>query len=156
MDSPFGPIGNAISFEIYFPEQTRRSINNGARIITNPTLASSYTSSAVPSQSLASARLRAIETSRWVLQASTTGFSAIIDPDGKVIEKTGLKNQQVLSSMVELRSGRTWAVSLGKTKITWFSMLLLVFIGCFFRLQSLTSPPQQKKADDLYLNPHRE
>ena len=73
MDSPFGSIGNAISFEIYFPEQTRRSINNGARIITNPTLASSYTNSTVPSQSLASARVRAIETSRWVLQASTTG-----------------------------------------------------------------------------------
>ena len=140
MDSPFGPIGNAISFEIYFPEQTRRGINNGARIITNPTLASSYTNSAVPSQSLASARLRAIETSRWVLQASTTGFSAIIDPDGKVIEKTELKNQQVLSSLVELRSGKTWAVSLGKAKITWFSILLLVLIGCFFRLQSLKSP----------------
>lgn len=140
MDSPFGSIGNAISFEIYFPEQTRRSINNGARIITNPTLASSYTNSTVPSQSLASARLRAIETSRWVLQASTTGFSAIIDPDGKVIERTGLKNQQVLSSLVELRSGRTWAVSLGKAKITWLSIFLLVLVRCFFRLQSLKSP----------------
>ena len=75
-----------------------------------------------------------------MLQASTTGFSAIIDPDGKVIERTGLKNQQVLSSLVELRSGRTWAVSLGKAKITWPSIFLLVLVRCFFRLQSLKSP----------------
>lgn len=125
LKSRLGPIGNVISFEVYFPERVRSGIRSGARIITNPTLASSYTNSLVPEQSLASARLRAIESDRWVLQASTTGYSAIVAPDGKVVARSNLKQQTVLTSQVQLRTGDTWATRFGKLPISILAALLL-------------------------------
>tara|TARA_Y100001970_G_scaffold292739_1_gene435540 strand:- start:492 stop:1928 length:1437 start_codon:yes stop_codon:yes gene_type:complete len=126
VNSSLGPIGNVISFEVYFPERVRSGNKMGAQIITNPTLASSYESSLVPEQSLASARLRAIESDRWVLQASTTGYSAIVAPDGHVVKRSKLREQTVLSSPIELRSGQTWATTLGKKPISVFAALLLI------------------------------
>ena len=126
VNSSLGPIGNVISFEVYFPERVRSGNKEGAQVITNPTLASSYENSLVPEQSLACARLRAIESDRWVLQASTTGYSAIVAPDGRVVQRSNLREQTVLSSSIELRSGQTWATSLGKRPITLFAAFLLI------------------------------
>jgi len=123
--SRLGPIGNVISFEVYFPERVRSGIQSGARIITNPTLASSYTNSLVPEQSLASARLRAIESDRWVLQASTTGYSAIVAPDGRVAVRSDLKQQIILTSQVQLRTGDTWATRFGKLPVSVLAAMLL-------------------------------
>ena len=125
LDSALGPIGNVISFEVYFPERVRSGIRAGATIITNPTLASSYTNSLVPEQSLASARLRAIESDRWVLQASTTGYSAIVAPDGQVVAESRLRDQAILTEHVELRRGNTWATNLGKLPISFLAFGLL-------------------------------
>ena len=131
LDSSLGPIGNAISFEVYFPERVRSGMRSGARILTNPTLASSYTTSLVPAQSLASARLRALETDRWVLQASTTGYSAVISAAGLVVLRSDLREQTVLTGTVELRSGNTWATELGKLPIFFLATLLLAGSALF-------------------------
>jgi apolipoprotein N-acyltransferase len=137
LESRLGPIGNAISFEVYFPERVRSGIKAGARILTNPTLASSYTTSLVPEQSLASARLRAIETDRWVLQASTTGYSAIVSANGDVVLRSDLREQTVLTTSVELRSGNTWATEFGKLPISLIAMGLLAGTALFeFRRRS--------------------
>jgi len=137
LESRLGPLGNAISFEVYFPERVRSGIKAGARILTNPTLASSYTTSLVPEQSLASARLRAIETDRWVLQASTTGYSAIVSANGDVVLRSDLREQTVLTTSVELRSGNTWATEFGKLPISLIAMGLLAGTTFFeFRRRS--------------------
>lgn len=125
LDTPFGPVATVISFEVYFPERVRSGVQAGGRIITNPTLASSYTTTMVPAQSLASAQLRAVESGRWVLQSSTTGFTAIVDPDGKVVARSGLREPAVLTASAQLRSGHTWATRLGKWPITAVGLLLL-------------------------------
>lgn len=131
LESRLGPIGNVISFEVYFPERVRSGIKAGARILTNPTLASSYTTSLVPEQSLASARLRAIETDRWVLQASTTGYSAIVSAGGDVVLRSDLREQTVLTTSVELRSGNTWATEFGKLPISLIATGLLAGAALF-------------------------
>ena len=108
-----GDIAVVTSYEVYFSELVRDGVQAGGRIVANPTLASSYSTSVVPSQSLASARLRAVETGRWVLQASTTGYSAVVSPDGEVTHRSELREATVLAGEVELRSGNTPALALG-------------------------------------------
>ena len=108
-----GDIAVVTSYEVYFSELVRDGVQAGGRIVANPTLASSYSTSVVPSQSLASARLRAVETGRWVLQASTTGYSAVVSPDGEVTHRSELRESIVLAGEVELRSGNTPALALG-------------------------------------------
>jgi apolipoprotein N-acyltransferase len=67
----------------------------------------------VQSQQVASSRLRAIETGRWVVQASPTGFSEFVSPDGDVIDRTAVSERALIRRDVELRIGETWYVKLG-------------------------------------------
>jgi apolipoprotein N-acyltransferase len=113
LSTSLGDIAVVTSFEVYFSDLVRDGVRVGGRIVANPTLASSYSTSVVPSQSLASARLRAVESGRWVLQSSTTGYSAIVSPDGDVTHRSELREAVVLAGDAELRSGSTPAMALG-------------------------------------------
>ncbi|MGH3304950.1 MAG: nitrilase-related carbon-nitrogen hydrolase, partial [Streptosporangiaceae bacterium] len=64
-------------------------------------------------QQLAMAQLRAIEYDRLVVVASTTGVSAIIDPDGTVIARTGTWRQAEIEASVPLRTTTTLALRAG-------------------------------------------
>ncbi len=113
IDSAVGRLGVSISWEIFFDTRARDAIDNGGQVLLNPTNGSSYWLTILQSQQIASSQLRAIETDRWVLQAAPTGFSAIVNPDGDVIERTGVSEQRVLYATIELHDGRTLAVRWG-------------------------------------------
>jgi apolipoprotein N-acyltransferase len=88
-------------------------VKEGGAIVLNPTNGASYTGTIVQTQQVASSRLRAIETGRWVAQAAPTGFSGFMDPDGGVHDRTAVSEQTVIRRAVPLRDGRTWYVSIG-------------------------------------------
>jgi len=113
LDTPVGRLGVVISWEVFFPDRARDAIGNGGQVLLNPTNGSSFTGTQVQTQQVASSRLRAIETGRWVVQVAPTGFSALVAPGGRVVERTGVSEQRVLHGTVELRTGRTWAVAVG-------------------------------------------
>lgn len=113
LETSAGRLGVVISWEVFFGDRARDAIGNGGQLLVNPTNGSSFTGTQVQSQQVASSRLRAIETGRWVLQAAPTGFSAVIDPDGRVLQRTAVSERAVLRADVELRRGRTWAVAYG-------------------------------------------
>ena len=116
-------LGVVISWEVFFGGRARDGVRNGADVIINPTNGASYTGTIVQTQQVASSRLRAIETGRWVVQASPTGFSEFVTPDGRVLDRTAVSEQAVIRRTVELRAGRTWYVTLGDRP--WFVLLVL-------------------------------
>jgi len=120
-----GPLGVAISWEIFFDHRARDAIGNGGEVLVNPTNGSSYWLTIVQGQQVASSRLRALETDRWVLQAAPTGYSAIISPDAEVLERTGVSEQGVLYGTVARRTGRTPAVALGGWPMFLFALAAL-------------------------------
>jgi apolipoprotein N-acyltransferase len=65
-------------------------------------------------QQVAMAQLRAVESDRAVLYVSTTGESAIIEPDGRVIMQSGLWQQSILEARVPLVTYRTLADRVGQ------------------------------------------
>ena len=87
--------------------------STAARVLLNPTNGSSYTGTILQTQQVASSRLRALETGRWVVQVAPTGFSAFVTPGGHVLDRTGVSEQAVRIRDVELREGRTPYVRLG-------------------------------------------
>jgi len=119
-------IGVVISWEVFFGGRAREGVKNGAGFIINPTNGSSYTWTVLQSQQVASSKLRAIETGRWVVQVSPTGFSAFVDPEGHVHQRTGVSEQKVISSHVEIRSGKTIYVALGDKP--WVALIALAFL----------------------------
>jgi apolipoprotein N-acyltransferase len=114
LDLPDGTrVAVVISWEVFFGGRAREGVREGAGVILNPTNGASYTGTIVQTQQVASSRLRAIETGRWVVQASPTGFSEFVTPDGDVIDRTAVSERAVIRHDVELRTGDTWYVRLG-------------------------------------------
>jgi apolipoprotein N-acyltransferase len=113
LDTPAGRVAVAISWEIFFGDRVREGVEDGAEVVLNPTNGSSFSGTLVQTQQVASSRMRAIESGRWVLQTAPTGFSAIIEPDGTVDQRTGVSEQRVLHGEVGRRTGLTLYTRLG-------------------------------------------
>ncbi|MCE2807737.1 MAG: apolipoprotein N-acyltransferase [Actinobacteria bacterium] len=129
--TPAGDLAIAISWEIFFTNRGRDGVLHGGQILLNPTNGSSYWLTQVQTQQVASSQLRAIETGRWVLQAAPTGFSAIVNPSGDVLERTSISEQAALQQDVMLRSGDTIATVIGPMPVIWFSAILLALSWWF-------------------------
>ena len=117
-----GTFGVAESWEVFFPDRTRAAMRDGGEVLLNPTNGASFHGTIVQTQQVASSRLRAMETGRWVLQAAPTGFSAVIDPDGVVRQRTGISEQRVLDATIQRRRGDTLATRAGD----WPALVLAV------------------------------
>jgi len=76
--------GSLICYESLFPEEARSRVQNGAQVLVNVTNDAWYGTSPAAWQHFQAARMRAVETGRYVLRAANTGITAIIQPDGKV------------------------------------------------------------------------
>jgi apolipoprotein N-acyltransferase len=129
LDVP-GPVGRVavpISWEVFFPDRTREGVEDGARLVLNPTNGASFTGTIVQTQQVASSQMRAIETGRWVAQVAPTGFSAIIDDRGRVLERSSVSEQRVIQREVELREGLTVYTRLGHAPALVLAALLIAW-----------------------------
>ncbi|MGI9621980.1 MAG: apolipoprotein N-acyltransferase [Acidimicrobiales bacterium] len=118
-------LGVNISWEVFFEDRARDAIGNGGEILTNPTNGSSYWLTILQTQQVASSKLRAMETGRWVLQAAPTGFSAVVTPDGALVERTAVSETAVIEQTVELRDGQTIATRAGPWPMVLISVVLV-------------------------------
>ena len=121
-------------------EAARFNVDHGAEIVLNPTNGSSYWLTQVQSQQIASSALRAVESGRWVVQAAPTGFSEFVTPDGDVIARTAVGEQAVIRQEVELRTGRTWYVTLGDAPFVVAIALTLLTVWVAGRRRTAGSP----------------
>ena len=87
IDTPYGKIGGLICFDSIYERLTLDSVRDGAEILVLPTNDSWFTDSAAVYMHSAQARLRAIESGRWILRSADTGISSIIDPRGNSHEE---------------------------------------------------------------------
>ncbi len=113
LETPVGPVAVAISWEIFFGGRGREGVREGGLMLTNPTNGSSYRGTVLQSQQIASSRLRAIESGRWVAQVAPTGFSAFVSPNGRVVQRIGQGEGAWRVQTVELRTGLTWYHRIG-------------------------------------------
>ena len=107
LDLPDGTrLGVVISWEVFFGGRVRDGVREGGGVILNPTNGASYSGTIVQTQQIASSRLRALETGRWVVQVAPTGFSAFVTPGGDVLQRTAVSDRAVIRDTVELRARR--------------------------------------------------
>jgi len=124
IETGVGRAAISISWEVFHDDRTYSGMRNGGQIQLNPTNGSSFWLTIVQTQQIASSKLRAIESGRWVLQAAPTGFSAIIEPDGTIVERSAVSEARVLQGTVELREGNTWA-----TNLLWYPMFAIALLS---------------------------
>ncbi len=108
------PIGDVICFEVAYDGLVQSSVAAGAQLVVVQTNNATFGHTAETYQQLAMSQLRAVETGRTVIQAATTGKSAVIGPDGRIRDESGaLFTSAVLVDRVPLRTAETLAVRLG-------------------------------------------
>lgn len=129
--------GVAISFEVFFPSRTREAVRHDAEILLVPTNAASYRTSQVPTQEVAAAQLRAVETGRNLVQAAPTGYTAFVNHRGRVLMRSSLGKPAVLSREVEAREGHTIYVWLGEIPFVVGSLVLLIISRSDWRPRGL-------------------
>lgn len=110
-----GPVrvGDVICFEVAYDDLIRDAVMGGGELLVVQTNNATYTGTGQLQQQFAISRYRAIETGRTVVVAATNGISAIISPDGDVLDATAEKTQAVLVEAVTLADGITWGVRIG-------------------------------------------
>ena len=83
--------------------------------------------SAESAQQLSITRVRAIEHGRNIVSVSTTGYSAVIDYKGKVLQKTSMGTAESIRTDVELMAGKTPRDKFGRWALmgTFFVVFLV-------------------------------
>jgi apolipoprotein N-acyltransferase len=107
------PVGAFICYEDIFPELVRRFTLRGAELLVNITNDAWYGRTSAPYQHLDMAVFRAVENGRYLVRAANTGVTAVVDPRGRVLERTALFARTVVVEDVPLVSGETFYVRQG-------------------------------------------
>ena len=102
-----GPISTAICYEIVFPRLVRESVLRGSQLLTTITNDAWYGHSSAPYQHFLQASMRAIEQGRYLARSANTGISGIVDPYGRVVERSPLFERTVIVGEVRMLDGRT-------------------------------------------------
>ncbi len=122
-------IGDVICFEVAYDGLVRDAIRSGGEVLVVQTNNATFGMTPESVQQLAMTRFRAVETGRAAIQASTVGVSAVVAPDGEVIDRTGLFTADYMIEEVPLRTSLTPAIRLGAYLDWAFLLAPLVAAG---------------------------
>ncbi len=121
------PVGTSICYEIAFGEQLIHALPEAALLI-NVSNDAWFGDSLAPHQHQEMARMRARETERYVLRATNTGISAIIDNHGDIVARSGQFETATVTARVEPRKGATPYVRWGNRPVVILSLLILLSV----------------------------
>ncbi|MDT7545604.1 MAG: apolipoprotein N-acyltransferase [Actinomycetota bacterium] len=106
-------LADVICFEVGYDGVVRDAVRAGGRLLVVQTNNATFGRSGETYQQLAMGRLRAVEHGRAVVVAATSGVSAVIAPDGRIVDRSKVFARDVLVERVPLRDGSTPANRLG-------------------------------------------
>ena len=140
-------LGDVICYEVGFDGLVSSEVAAGANLLAVQTNDADFEldgQTGETEQQLAMARIRAIENNRAVVVASTTGISAIIAPDGRLLASTGTWRQAEIEARVPLRTSLSLADRIGgwpEAIGVWATAAALAFvIGREIRLRRQRRP----------------
>ena len=101
-------ISTSICYEIVYPNLVRQFVTGGSELLTSITNDAWFGKTSAPYQHFAQASMRAIENGRYLVRSANTGISGIVDPYGRVLERTLIYEPAVV--VCEARFLRTTTV----------------------------------------------
>ena len=125
-------IGISICYEDTFGEEVIKALPR-AEVLVNVSNDAWFGDSLAPHQHLQMARMRALESGRYLLRATNTGITAIIDEKGQVLKRSAQFEALALAARVKLFQGATPYVLWGNLPVILSSALLLLLSNWFLR-----------------------
>lgn len=120
-------LGILICYEIAFGEEVIQQLPEAAFLV-NASNNAWFGDSTAPHQILQMARMRALETGRYVLSVTNNGMTAIVNHKGEVLDIAPQFQKAVLTGNVQPRKGSTLYVRFGNYPVVGL-MLVLLIIG---------------------------
>jgi len=126
--TPFGRAIAGICYESAFAYHFRHQAARGGEFILSASNNAHY-SETMPAQHHAQDVMRAIETDRWAVRATNTGYSGIVDPHGRTLWLSGINTYQIHAATVYRRQTQTLYVRWGNWLTpTLIGLAMLAFI----------------------------
>ncbi len=120
------PIGASICYEDAFGDLVRQSLPE-AKLLVNISNDTWFGESIAPEQHLEITRMRALETGRYLLRATNTGISAVINEKGKITARSPQFETMTLRATAQTFTGTTAYVIVGNWLIIGLLFLIVLF-----------------------------
>ena len=112
-------LGVFICYEAIFPNEVRRFVADGANVLVNISNDGWFGRSAAAQQHLLMARVRAVENRRWLIRVTNNGYTASVDPYGRIFEPLPADVRAGADLPYDFRTDRTIYTRFGD----WFAWL---------------------------------
>lgn len=122
------PVGISICYEDAFGEEMIEAMPEAAFLI-NASNDGWFGDTFAPYQHLEIARMRALESGRYLIRSTNTGVSALIGPKGDVLEKAPMFEQSVLRVNVVPMAGETPYGRMGNWLIVSLMLAIVLLVG---------------------------
>ncbi len=123
----------AVCYEVVFPWHGRLAARTGSELLTTITNDAWYGTTSAPHQHFEQARVRAVETGRYLVRAANTGISAIVDPYGRVVARTNLFETATLVGDVRWHTAPTVYMRIGDSFVFACLAITALALGTTFR-----------------------
>lgn len=120
-------IGVSICYEDTFGEEVIKALPE-ATVLVNVSNDAWFGDSLAPHQHLQMARMRALESGRYMLRATNTGISAVINEKGKVVKQSPQFEPTALSTRITLFEGSTPYARWGNIPVVITALFLLALL----------------------------
>ncbi|MCH8029528.1 MAG: apolipoprotein N-acyltransferase [Candidatus Dadabacteria bacterium] len=124
--------GPLICYEDIIPSFARKFAKKGANLLVNISNDAWFGDSTEPYQHLKLSTARAVETRRFLLRATNTGISAVIDPAGRILEKTAKFEEAVIEREVALLDYQTIYTRVGNVFPLACIAAVVIYVGAGF------------------------
>jgi len=121
-------LGVLICYEGIFPEAARDYKKEKVGLLVNITNDAWFGRTSAPHQHLAMTVFRAIENRLYLVRAANTGISAIIDPKGSIVSRTGLFERTILKGDVKIIDEKTLYAAYGDAFVYLCAIVLLIIM----------------------------
>ena len=126
-------IAPAICYESIYGEYMSKFIDSGANMIAVITNDGWWGNTPGYKHHMLYAKLRAIETRKWVLRSANTGISCFIDPSGNVFEQQPWWTEAAIKMNVPIDTKKTFYVRYGDliSKLALILSALMILLGLY-------------------------
>lgn len=140
------PVADSICFDVAYDDGIYAQVDHGAELLTVQTSNATFIHTDQVEQQFAITRLRAIETGRWLVVASTNGITGIVAPDGHVVAQADQRTKTFVAADVGLVTAIPPAVRMGE----WPGRVCLglTLVGLALVLVPYRRRRRQQPADD--------
>jgi len=129
-------LGVLICYEAIFPALAEKRVKQGGNILINISNDAWFGQTSAPYQHLYLAVLRAIEQQRYLVRATNSGISVIIDPRGNIMVSLGIFKRGHIQARVKAIASKSFFNRYFIFFYTFPFGLILIFLGIIFYRRS--------------------